>query len=333
MEMKEIFINPEFFWLFLVLPFVIGWLWWWQNRENPSVVFSSLKGFQVKTSWKVRFRFVLLILRVLAISALIVALARPRSSSETTKTKSTEGIDIVLSIDVSSSMLAKDLKPNRLEALKEVAAQFIKDRHSDRIGLVVYSGESYTKVPVTSDQNIVLQLLSEVDFGQVEDGTAIGLGLATAVNRLKESKAKSKVAILMTDGVNNSGFIEPQTAAELAKEYGVRVYTVGIGTNGTALTPVAYNLDGSFQYAMTKVEIDEKLLKEIAKITGGKYFRATDNKKLVQIYQEIDQLEKTKVEELKYYQYDEKFRFWVILAIVCLLLEFVLRHTVFRSFV
>lgn len=319
MEMKEIFINPEFFWLFLVLPFVIGWLWWWQNRENPSVVFSSLKGFQVKTSWKVRFRFVLLILRVLAISALIVALARPRSSSETTKTKSTEGIDIVLSIDVSSSMLAKDLKPNRLEALKEVAAQFIKDRHSDRIGLVVYSGESYTKVPVTSDQNIVLQLLSEVDFGQVEDGTAIGLGLATAVNRLKESKAKSKVAILMTDGVNNSGFIEPQTAAELAKEYGVRVYTVGIGTNGTALTPVAYNLDGSFQYAMTKVEIDEKLLKEIAKITGGKYFRATDNKKLVQIYQEIDQLEKTKVEELKYYQYDEKFRFWVILAIVCLL--------------
>lgn len=333
MEMKEIFINPEFFWLFLVLPFVIGWLWWWQNRENPSVVFSSLKGFQVKTSWKVRFRFVLLILRVLAISALIVALARPRSSSETTKTKSTEGIDIVLSIDVSSSMLAKDLKPNRLEALKEVAAQFIKDRHSDRIGLVVYSGESYTKVPVTSDQNIVLQLLSEVNFGQVEDGTAIGLGLATAVNRLKESKAKSKVAILMTDGVNNSGFIEPQTAAELAKEYGVRVYTVGIGTNGTALTPVAYNLDGSFQYAMTKVEIDEKLLKEIAKITGGKYFRATDNKKLVQIYQEIDQLEKTKVEELKYYQYDEKFRFWVILAIVCLLLEFVLRHTVFRSFV
>ncbi len=333
MEMKEIFINPEFFWLFLVLPFVIGWLWWWQNRENPSVVFSSLKGFQVKTSWKVRFRFVLLILRVLAISALIVALARPRSSFETTKTKSTEGIDIVLSIDVSSSMLAKDLKPNRLEALKEVAAQFIKDRHSDRIGLVVYSGESYTKVPVTSDQNIVLQLLSEVDFGQVEDGTAIGLGLATAVNRLKESKAKSKVAILMTDGVNNSGFIEPQTAAELAKEYGVRVYTVGIGTNGTALTPVAYNLDGSFQYAMTKVEIDEKLLKEIAKITGGKYFRATDNKKLVQIYQEIDQLEKTKVEELKYYQYDEKFRFWVILSMVCLLLEFVLRHTVFRSFV
>ena len=309
------------------------WLWIRKHRENPPVLFSSIKGFQGGNSWKIKLKPILLVLRILSISALIIALARPQSSSETTKIKSTEGIDIILSIDVSSSMLAKDLKPNRLEALKNVAAQFIKDRSSDRIGLVVYSGESYTKVPATSDQNIVLQSLKEVTYGQVEDGTAIGMGLATAVNRLKESKSKSKVVILMTDGVNNSGFIEPQTAAELAKEYGVRVYTIGLGTNGMALTPVAYNPDGSFQYAMAKVEIDEKLLKEISKITGGKYFRATDNKKLEQIYQEIDKLEKTKIEELKYYQYDEKFRFWVILAMIFLLLEFGLRHTIFRSFV
>lgn len=330
---KETFVNPEFFWLFLIVPFITIWLWIRKHRENPSVLFSSTKGFQGTSSWRIKLKPILLVLRILAISALIIALARPQSSSETTKIKSTEGIDIVLSIDVSSSMLAKDLKPNRLEALKNVAAQFIKDRSSDRIGLVVYSGESYTKVPATSDQNIILQSLKEVTYGQVEDGTAIGMGLATAVNRLKESKSKSKVVILMTDGVNNAGFIEPQTAAELAKEYGIRVYTIGLGTNGMALTPVAYNPDGSFQYAMAKVEIDEKLLKEISKITGGKYFRATDNKKLEQIYQEIDKLEKTKIEELKYYQYDEKFRFWVILAMVFLLLEFGLRHTIFRSFV
>lgn len=331
--MKETFINPEFFWLLLIVPLVAIWVWFKQNRENPFVVFSSVKGFQVKTSWRVKLRPILLLLRLVSISALIVALARPQSSSETTKTKSTDGIDIVLSIDVSSSMLAKDLKPNRLDALKNVAEQFIKDRHNDRIGLVVYSGESYTKVPVTIDQNIVLQSLRDVTYGQVEDGTAIGMGLATAVNRLKESKAKSKVIILMTDGVNNSGFIEPQTAAELAKEYGIRVYTIGLGTNGMAMTPVSYNPDGSFQYTMAKVEIDQKLLTEISKITGGKYFRATDNKKLEEIYKEIDKLEKTKIEELKYYHYDEKFRIWVILAMVSLLLEFILRHTIFRSFV
>lgn len=331
--MKETFVNFGFFWLLLLVPLLLGALWFQRKRENPAVAFSSVKGFQTETSWKIKCRPILLILRILAVIALIVALARPQSSSETIKTKFTDGIDIVLSMDVSSSMLAKDLKPNRLEALKEVATQFIKDRRNDRIGLVVYSGESYTKVPVTSDQNIVLQSLNEVTFGQVEDGTAIGMGLATAVNRLKESKAKSKVIILMTDGVNNSGFIEPKTAAELAKEYNIRVYTIGLGTNGMAMTPVAYNPDGSFQHLMVKVEIDEKLLKEIAKITGGKYFRATDNKKLEQIYKEIDTLEKTKVEELKYYQYDEKYRFWVLIAVFCLLLEFTLRHTIFRSFV
>lgn len=298
-----------------------------------SLTFSSTKGFELKSSWKVKIRPILFILRILSISFLIIALARPQTSSETTKVKSTEGIDIVLAIDISSSMLAKDLKPNRLEALKKVASQFIQDRNSDRIGLVLYSGESYTKVPTTSDHNIVIQSLNEITHGEIEDGTAIGMGLGTAINRLKDSKAKSKVIILMTDGVNNSGVIDPQSAAELAKEYKMKVYTIGIGTNGTALSPVAYNPDGSLQYAMAKVEIDEKLLQEIANITGGKYFRATDNQKLAQIYNEIDTLEKTKIEELKFYHYDEKFRIWAILAGICLLLEFVLRHTIFRSFI
>lgn len=331
--MKNItFANPEFFWLFLLIPLFAVWLWKTRFKEKAWVRFSSAKDIAFSPSWKTRLQPILLILRTMAVIGLIIALARPQSTTETTKIKSSEGIDIVLSIDVSSSMLAKDLKPNRLEALKEVATHFIKDRQSDRIGLVVYSGESYTKVPVTSDRNIVLQSLKEVTFGQVEDGTAIGMGLATAINRLKDSQAKSKVVILMTDGVNNSGFIEPKTAAELAKEYNIRVYTIGLGTNGMALGPIAYNPDGSFQYGMVQVEIDEALLKEVAKITGGKYFRATDNKKLEQIYQEIDLLEKSEIEELRYYNYQEKFRFWAILSVICLLLEFVLRNTIFRGF-
>ena len=264
---------------------------------------------------------------------MIIALARPRSSSEISKTKVTEGIDIILAIDVSESMLAMDLKPNRIEALKRVASQFIRDRVSDRIGIVVYSGESYTKVPATTDKNIVLQSLSEIKHGEIEDGTAIGMGLGTAINRLKDSKTKSKVIILMTDGVNNTGVIDPLSASELAKQYGIRVYTIGIGTNGKALSPIAYNPDGSWQYGMVPVEIDEKLLTQIAQTTGGHYFRATDNRKLVQIYTEIDKLEKSKIEELKYYQYQEKFRLWAFLALVCIVGEFALRHTIFRGFV
>lgn len=332
--MRDItFANPEFFWLFLMLPIFAFWLWRKRLTQQASVRFSSTKNIAFSQSWRLKTKPILIILKVVAFAGLVIALARPQSTSETTQIRPSEGIDIVLSIDVSSSMLAKDLKPNRLEALKKVATRFIKDRQNDRIGLVVYSGESYTKVPVTSDRNIVLNSLNEVTFGQVEDGTAIGMGLATAINRLKDSKAKSRVIILMTDGVNNSGFIEPKIASELAQKHNIKVYTIGLGTNGMALEPVAYNPDGSFQYGMTKVEIDENLLKEIAQITGGKYFRATDNKKLEQIYKEIDTLEKSKIEELKYYNYQEKFRFWAILSVVCLILEFVLRNTIFRGFV
>ena len=332
--MKAItFANPEFFWLFLLFPLLIAWQWFRRKKEVPAVSFSSLQQFSAVRTWRTTLRSLLYVLRGLALAALIVALARPRSSSEITKTKTTEGIDIILSIDMSSSMLAKDLKPNRIEALKRVASQFIEQRTSDRIGIVVYSGESYTKVPATTDKSVVLQALKDIKQGEIEDGTAIGMGLGTAINRLKDSKTKSKVIILMTDGVNNTGVIDPLSAAELAKEYGIRVYTIGIGTNGKALSPVAYNPDGSLQYDMVPVEIDDKLLSEIAKSTGGQYFRATDNKKLAQIYTEIDKLEKSKIEELKYYQHQENFRPWALLALVFLVAEFGLRHTVFRSFV
>lgn len=330
--MKEIsFLNPDFFWLFLLIPFFIFWNFYSRNKQNATLKTPFTEIFSKKTGIKAKLYPILFILRLFSFIFLVIALARPQSSKHISKTKKTEGIDIVLSVDISGSMYAKDLKPNRLEALKEVASSFIKDRKNDRIGLVVYSGESYTRVPVTSDKQIVLKSLKEISYGQIQDGTAIGLGLGTAVNRLKDSKAKSKVIILMTDGVNNQGFIEPKTASELAQNYNIKVYTMGIGTNGMALSPVSINPDGSFQYAMQEVEIDENLLKEIAQTTGGKYFRATSNKKLEEIYKEIDKLEKTEIDEIKFYQFQEKFRIWAIWALVFLGLEFLLKHTYFKK--
>jgi Ca-activated chloride channel family protein len=326
------FANPDFFWLFLLLPFAILWYFFKQKEETASVRISSLKGFSY-TSFLPKLKPLLFILRLLAFGAIIVAMARPQTEDISTKTKTTKGIDIVMAIDVSSSMLARDLKPNRLAALKKVAANFIKQRPNDRIGLVAYAGEGYTKTPITTDKSIVLNSLKDITYGQLEDGTAIGMGLATSVNRLKDSKAKSKIIILLTDGVNNSGFIEPQTAADLATEFGIKTYTIGLGTNGNALSPIAYNADGSFRYGMRQVEIDEELLKDIAKVTGGKYFRATNNETLEEIYDEINKLERTEIEEFKYYRYEEKFRPWIWVAGILLLLEWLLRNTVFRSFV
>ncbi len=326
------FANPEFFWLLLLLPLAILWYFFKRNEQSASLKISSIKGFS-SASILPKLRPLLYIFRVLALAAIIVAMARPQTEDISTRTKTTKGIDIVMAIDVSSSMLARDLKPNRLSALKEVAADFIRQRPNDRIGLVAYAGEAFTKTPITSDKAIVLNSLREITYGQLNDGTAIGMGLATSVNRLKESKAISKIIILLTDGVNNSGFIEPQTAADLAVEYGIKAYTIGLGTNGNALSPIAYNADGSFRYGMRQVEIDEKLLQEIADATGGKYFRATDNEKLEAIYDEINKLEKTEIEEFKYYKYEEKFRPWVLLAGALLLLEWVFRNTLFRSFI
>lgn len=326
------FANPGFFWLLLLLPLAGIWYFLKRKEETASLKISSIKGFS-SDNFLARLKPLLFILRLLALAAIITALARPQTEDISSRTKTTKGIDIVMAIDVSSSMLARDLKPNRLAALKEVASDFILKRPNDRIGLVVYAGEAYTQTPITTDKSIVLNALRAITYGKLNDGTAIGMGLATAVNRLKDSKAKSKVIILLTDGVNNSGFIEPQTAAELATEYGIKTYTIGLGSNGNALTPIAYNADGSYRYGMRPVEIDEGLLKNIADITGGEYFRATDNAKLEVIYDEINKLEKTDIEEFKYYRYEEKFRPWVLLAGALLLFEWLMRNTVFRSFI
>lgn len=329
------FVNKEFFWLLLLLPLAILWYVLKRNKQTAELKMSSLKGFKVTSSWITKLKPIMFVLRLLALALLIMALARPQTVDVSSKTKTTRGIDIVMAIDVSASMLAKDLRPNRLDALKEVAAEFIKGRPNDRIGLVEYAGESYTKTPITSDKSIVLRSLKSIEYNNIiEGGTAIGMGLATSVNRLKDSKAKSKVIILLTDGVNNSGFIDPKIASELAVEYGIKTYTIGLGTNGMALSPVAIDpRTGQFQYGRIKVEIDEVLLKEIATVTGGKYFRATNNKKLEEIYSEINKLEKTDVEEFKFYNYEEKYRPLVLLAGLLLLIELLLRNTLFKSFI
>lgn len=328
------FLNKELFWLFLLLPLAILWYVLKHKKQTAELKISNTKGFKVEASWLPKLKHLLFVLRMAALALIITAIARPQTVDVSSKTKTTRGIDIVMAIDVSASMLAKDLKPDRLEALKNVAADFIKGRPNDRIGLVEYAGESYTKTPITSDKSIVLRSLKEIKYNNIIDGgTAIGMGLATSVNRLKDSKAKSKIIILLTDGVNNAGFIDPNTASELAVEYGIKTYTIGLGTNGMALSPIGFGRNGSFQYGRIQVEIDEALLKEIAEITGGQYFRATDNKKLKEIYKEIDKLEKTDVEEFKFYNYEEKYRPLILLALVLLGLELLLRFTIFRSFV
>jgi Ca-activated chloride channel family protein len=331
---KITFLNPEFFWLFLLLPIAIAWLFWKRKEQTATLKISSITGFKVSNSILPKLKPYLNVLRLLALSSLIIALARPRTVDISNQTKTTKGVDIVMAIDLSSSMLARDLKPNRMEALKKVAYNFVENRPNDRIGIVVYAGEAYTKTPVTSDKAIVQEAINNIKFDNVlQDGTGIGMGLTTAVNRLKESKAKSKIIILLTDGVNNSGFIEPETASEIAKEYGIKVYTIGIGTNGMAEFPYAYGPNGGFLYKMLPVEIDQELMKTIAKNTGGKYFRANSNSKLESIYNEINKLETTEIQELKYYDYDEKYRPFVWLAGILLLIEILLRNTIFRSFI
>lgn len=328
------FANPDYLWLLLALPPVVGWYVFTRKKSQAVLKISSLNGFLAKSSFLAQLQPALFVLRILSLVLIVMALARPQTMDVSTRTRTNKGIDIVMAIDISSSMLAQDLKPNRLAALKRVAASFVDDRVSDRIGLVIYAGESYTKTPITSDRAIVKNALGEIQFeGLIEDGTAIGMGLATSVNRLKDSRAKSKVIILLTDGVNNSGFIDPKIASELAVEYQIKTYTIGLGSNGTARAPVGLLPNGKFQYGMTKVEIDEELLKTIAKNTGGLYFRATDNKKLEEIYAEINKLEKTEIEEFKYYNYDEKFRPLILLALALLFIEWLMRNTLFRSFI
>lgn len=327
--------HPAFLWLLLLIPIVVFWYVQSRNYQHATLKMSQISPKSEFISWKVRIRPYLFVLRILALGFMIVALARPRSTEKSNFTSFKNGIDIVIATDVSGSMMATDLKPNRLEAVKSVASEFIRNRFNDRIGLVVYAGESYTRTPVTSDKIMVLQSLADVQYNGfvLQDGTAIGIGLATAINRLKESKAKSRVIILLTDGVNNVGSLDPISAAEIAKEYGIKVYTIGVGTNGIANFPVAKDAAGNLVFQPQKVEIDESLMKQIAEITNGKYFRANSNEKLEAIYKEIDQLEKSIIKEEKHVQFDENFRPWLLIALGLLIVEFVLNRTVFKSFI
>ncbi len=319
-------------WLLLMLALVPVMIWWYvrkYSRRQGTFTISSLRQVPDQQSFKTALRHLPFIARVLAVICIIVALARPQTRYDE-ELVSGEGVDIILCIDVSGSMLAQDLEPNRMEAAKEVAANFVSSRLTDRIGLVIFSGESFTLTPLTTDQTNLRTQIYNIKSGQLEDGTAIGMGLATSVERLKESKAKSKVVILLTDGENNGGFIDPNTAKELAKSFGIKVHTIGVGSEGMAMMPV--QTDGGIIMQQEKVNIDEKLLTQIATETGGRYFRATNNEGLKNIYAEIDKLEKSKVEVTALHRYNEKFFPLALAAIALLALEALLKFTVFKKF-
>jgi len=325
-----IFANPTYLYLLLLLIPMIAWYIWKLRHCQPSLQVSSSQAFDTPkaASYKVYLRHVPFALRVLALAAIVIVLARPQST-DSWQNSSTEGIDIMLAMDISTSMLAEDLKPNRLEAAKDVAASFINGRQHDNIGLVVFAGESFTQCPLTTDHAVLLNLFKDIQCGMIEDGTAIGLGLANSVSRIKDSQAKSKVIVLLTDGVNNRGEIAPVTAAEIAKTFGVRVYTIGIGTNGEA--PYPFRTAFGIQYQNVPVDIDEPTMKQISTTTGGQYFRATDNNTLKKIFEEIDQMEKTKLQVKEFSKKQEEYKIWAILALCLLILEVLLRRTLLRN--
>jgi Ca-activated chloride channel family protein len=323
------FADPYFFWLLLIIPIMVGWYVWRQRKLYGYLNISAIKGFSVPVKSVVpKLRHLEIIFRSLAIITLIIALARPQSSLSW-QNSTTEGIDIVIASDISGSMLAQDFQPNRLEAGKNIAIDFIKNRPNDRIGLVIFSGESFTQCPLTIDHSVLINLFTDIKYGMINDGTAIGMGLATAVNRLKDSEAKSKVVILLTDGSNNLGSIPPITAAEISKQFGIRVYTVGLGTNGYAPYPVQTPM--GIQYQRVKVDIDEPTLNKIATITGGKYFRATNNETLRSIYEQIDKLEKAKIDVTQYHKKTELFLPFALIGLLFLLLEFGFKNTILKG--
>ena len=323
------FANPGFFWLLIIIPAMIAWYLWKEQKLQGTMSVSAVKGFALPVKSLVpRLRHLGIILRSLALIALITALARPQSALSW-QNSTTEGIDIIIASDISGSMLAEDFKPNRLEAGKNIAIDFIKDRPDDRIGLVIFSGEAFTQCPLTIDHDVLINLFKDIKNGMVDDGTAIGMGLATAVNRLKDSEAKSKVVILLTDGSNNGGSIPPLTAADIAKKFNIRVYTVGIGKKGYALYPI--QTPYGVKYQEVKVDVDEVTLNKIANTTGGKYFRATDNEKLKGIYEQIDKLEKAKIDVTQYHKKTECFLPLAILALFLLLAEFLLKNTLLKG--
>ena len=323
------FASPYYLWLLTLLVPMIGYYVWRTLQGGASIQISSVAGV-VRAPRTVRYylRHLPFALRAAAFALLVVARARPQDVEQNVRTN-TEGIDIMLAIDVSGSMLARDFKPDRITAAKEVAGSFIADRYGDRIGLVAFAGEAFTQSPLTTDQSTLQTLLARIRSGLIEDGTAIGNGLATASNRLRESDAKSKVIILLTDGVNNQGLIAPMTAAEIAKAQGIRVYTIGVGTEGMAPYP-AIDMFGNLTFVNQKVEIDEKVLKAISDMTGGRYFRATDKEKLKAVYDEINQLEKSKIEVMEHISYHELFLTWALAALGLLFAEFLLSNLVLK---
>ena len=324
------FQHPWFLLLLLVIPF----MWWWQYKSGKKIesraTFPHVEAIKNIQSFKSLLLYNLPLLRFLGLTALIFALARPVLVLKEEVVKA-EGIDIMMVMDLSSSMLARDFKPDRLTVSKQVAKDFIDKRIYDRVGLVVFAGESFTQSPLTTDHRIVKDFLSSLESGMLEDGTAIGMGLASAVNRLKDSQSESKVVILLTDGVNNAGYIKPMTAAEIAKETKVKVYTVGVGSIGHAISPISRRSDGRYIFDLARVEIDEELLSEISKLTGGKYYRATDEISLEKIYEEIDQLEKTEIDVSVFKRYSEEFRKFLWLAIIFLGIEWLLKNSILRT--
>ncbi|MDX1667200.1 MAG: VWA domain-containing protein [Saprospiraceae bacterium] len=322
--------SPVFILLFLAL--AAGYWWRRQNREkyDPSLRIPLMPFYSRTLSYRARLRSVLQVFFLTGMSLLIIAIMRPRHEYTEEEVKA-EGIDIFLVMDLSSSMLARDFDPDRLSVSKEVAAEFVRKRQHDRIGLSLFAGEAFTQSPLTNDHRVIAEYLENLQVGLLEDGTAIGMGMAMAVNRLVDSEAESKVIILLTDGVNNSGYISPETAAELAGEYNIRVYTIGVGSEGRALSPISRDLSGNYMFGMTRVEIDEQLLNQIATTTGGKYYRATTAESLESIYREIDELEKTEMEVTVFKRYDEAFRPWMLWGLGLILAHFLLKNSWLKS--
>ncbi len=324
------FASPWWLVLLIIVPIMVWWYYFSGKKTESRIVVSSLEGLPAAKSIRERMLPYLPVLNIAAVALMIIAMARPQLMLKEEKVKA-DGIDIMMAMDLSSSMLSRDFNPDRLEVSKMVAKEFVSKRNYDRIGLVVFAGEAFTQCPLTVDHNILQNFLSELQVGMMEDGTAIGMGLATAVNRLKDSKAKSKIIILLTDGVNNAGYINPNTAAEIAKQYGVKVYTIAVGSMGEALSPVNRTIDGEYFFAMSKVEIDTELLKSISMMTGGKYFRAIDRESLENIYTEIDKLEKTEIEVNVFKRYKDEYRGLLYWALGLLISGFLLQYTIFRK--
>jgi Ca-activated chloride channel homolog len=324
------FANPEFLLLLLLLPLIA---WWYRGKYKTHyapITMSNLAMFRGNSSWRGRLRFLLPTLRGLAFLVLTVAMARPQKLLNEEDVQA-DGIDITITLDLSSSMLAQDFEPDRLEVAKKVASDFVEKRAYDRIGLVVFSGEAFTQCPLTTDHKVVKEFLANLQCGFLQDGTAIGMGLATAVNRMKDSQTKSKVIILMTDGVNNAGYFKPEDAMQLAKTLGIKVYTIGVGSTGEAMSPVGRRSDGKYVFGLVPVEIDEPLLQNIAQSTGGKYYRATNAQELEQIYSEIDRLEKSRIDVTTFKRRSEAFASWAMWGLILLILELGLRYTIFRT--